>query len=99
MWGATTPKLKKKCMKFFANTCQSRGVKYNGGGGGGRLQQRPWKFNNSMNIINIMNMLLKSIGLAAIGKIIKCMEKKVDPILHGPRAEGGGGMKTYVICK
>ena len=62
---------------------------------GGRLQQRPWKFNN------IMNMLLKSIDLAAIGKIITCMGKKVDPILHGPFTHththththtGGGGL-------
>ena len=50
-------------------------------------------------------MLLKSIDLAAIGKIITCMGKKVDPILHGPRGVGLGGgggaapMKTYVICK
>ena len=51
-----------------------------------------------MNIINIMNMLLKSIDLAAIGKIITCMGKKVDPILHGPRG-GGAHMKPYVICK
>ena len=76
-------------MKFFANTCQSRGIKYNGGGGG-CLQQRLWKFNNIMNIINIMNMLLKSLDLAAIGKIITCMGKKEDPILHGPRMGGGG---------
>ena len=48
-----------------------------------------------------MNMLLKSIDLAAIGKIITCMGKKVDPILHGPCGGGGGAapMKTYVICK
>ena len=65
---------------------------------GGRIQQRPWKFNNIMNIINIMNMLLKSIDLAAIGKIITSMGKKVDPILHGPWGGGGGAMKTYVIC-
>ena len=44
-----------------------------------------------MNIINIMNMLLKSIDLAAINKIITCMGKKVDPIRHGPRGGGGGG--------
>ena len=74
-----------------------------GRGGGGRLQQRPLKFNNIMNIIIIINMLLKSIDLAATGKIITCTGKKVDPILHGPREGGGGGgavpMKTYVICK
>ena len=78
MWGATTPKLKKKCIKFQKNICQSRGVKYNGGGGG-RLQKRPLKFNNIMNIINIINMLLISIDLAATGKIITCTGKKVDP--------------------
>ena len=44
------------------------------GGGGGRLQQRPSKFNNIMNIINIINMLLRSIDLAAKGKIITCTE-------------------------
>ena len=44
------------------------------GGGGGRLQQRPLKFNNIMNIINISNMLLISRDLAAIGKIITCTE-------------------------
>ena len=65
MWGATTLKLKKKCIKFLKNRCQSPGVKHNGGGG--RLQQRPLKFNN---IINIINMLLISRDLAAIGKII-----------------------------
>ena len=52
-----------------------------------------------MNIINIINMLLISIDLAATGKIITCTGKKVDPILH----VGGGGaaapMKTYVNCK
>ena len=36
-------------------------------GGGGRLQQRPLKFNNIMNIINI---LLISRDWASIGKII-----------------------------
>ena len=56
---------------------------------------------NFFNIINIINMLLKSIDLAATGKIITCTGKKVDPILHGPRGGGGGAapMKTYVICK
>ena len=44
------------------------------GGGGGRLQQRPLKFNNIMNIINIINMLLISRDLTAIGKIITCTE-------------------------
>ena len=68
MWGATTLKLKKKCIKFLKNRCQSPGVKYNGVGG--RLQQRPLKFNNIMNITNIINILLKSRDLAAIGKII-----------------------------
>ena len=37
-----------------------------------RLQQRPLKFNNIMNIIN---MLLISIDLAATGKIITCTGK------------------------
>ena len=60
MWGATTLKLKKKCIKFLKNRCQSRGVKL--------------KFNNIMNIINISNMLLISRDLAAIGKIITCTE-------------------------
>ena len=59
MWGATTLKLKKKCIKFLKNICQSCGVKHNGGGGG-RLQQRPMKVNNIMNIINIIKMLLIS---------------------------------------
>ena len=53
--------------------------------------------------MNIINMLLQSIDLAATGKIITCTGKKVDPILHGPLGGGGGGgaapMKTYVICK
>ena len=68
MWGATTLKLKKKSIKFLKNRCQSPGVKYNGGGG--RLQQRPLKFNNIMNIINIINILLISRDWASIGKII-----------------------------
>ena len=45
-------------------------------GWGGRLQQRPLKFNNIMNIINIINMLLISIDLAATGKIITCTGKR-----------------------
>ena len=53
-----------------------------------RLQKRPLKFNNIMNIINIINMLLKCKDLAATGKIITCTGKKVDPILHGPRGRG-----------
>ena len=101
MWGATTPKLKKKCIKF-ANLCQSRGVKYNEGRGvgGGDLQKRPLKFNNIMNIINIINMLLKSKDLAATGKIITCNGKKGRPNTALPAWEGGAApMKTYVICK
>ena len=39
-------------------------------GGGGRLQQSPLKFNNNMNIINIINILLISRDWASIGKII-----------------------------
>ena len=39
------------------------------------------KFNNIMNIIN---MLLISKDLAATGKIITCTGKKEDPTLHGP---------------
>ena len=38
------------------------------------LQQRPLKIDNIKNIINIINMLLISKDLAAIGKIIKCTE-------------------------
>ena len=90
MWGATTPKLKKKCIKFLQIHAKAAALNIMEGGGGGRLQQRPLKFNNIMNIINIINMLLKSIDLAATGKIITCTGKKVDPILHGPRGGGGG---------
>ena len=43
------------------------------------------KFNNIMNIIN---MLLISKDLAATGKIITCTGKKEDPTLHGPRGRG-----------
>ena len=49
------------------------------GGGGDNLQQRPLKFNNIMKIINIINMLLISIDLAATGKIITCTQKMVEP--------------------
>ena len=41
--------------------------------------------------MNIINMLLIFIDLAATGKIITCTGKKVDPILHDPRGGGGGG--------
>ena len=79
MWGATTPKLKKKCIKF-ANI-------YNEGGGPPPVEAV--KFNNIMNIINI---LLISIDLEATGKIITCTGKKEDPTLHGPR---GGGRSPH----
>ena len=58
------------------------------------------KFNNIMNIINIINMQLISIDLAATGKIITCTGKKVDPKTAWPAWGGGAApMKTYVICK
>ena len=46
------------------------------------------KFNNIMNITNIINMLLISKDLAATGKIITCTGKKEGPTLHGPRGRG-----------
>ena len=59
-------------------------------GGGGRLQQRPLKFNT---ITNIINMLLISIDLAATGTIITCKGKKVDPKTAWP--VGGGGRSPH----
>ena len=85
--------------QVFANICQSRGVKYNGGGGEAP-PERPLKFNNIMNIINIINMLLKSIDLAANRQNNNMHGKKGRPNTAWPAWEGGAApMKTYIICK
>ena len=81
MWGATTPKLKNKCIKFLQTHAKAAAL---------NIMERGLKFNNIMNIINIIKMLLKSIDLAATGKIITCTGKKVDPIRHAPSGGGGG---------
>ena len=55
-----------------------------------------------MNIINIINMLLISIDMAATGKIITCTGKKGRPNTAWPAWGGGAAaapLKTYVICK
>ena len=67
MWGATTPKLKKKCIKFLQIYAKAAALNITEWGVG-RLQQRPLKINNIMNIVNIINMLLISIDLAAKAK-------------------------------